>query len=82
MQDILDKILLANSLLSVANRIHLLGEVGLAALYALGIKVGRVERTEHSGQEYEMLKEFFFKLFNNAIDKGVKLFFPLDLICT
>jgi len=36
-QDILDKVLLANSLLDTAECIILVGEVGLAALYALDI---------------------------------------------
>ncbi len=40
----MDKILLANSLLDTASKIHLVGEVGIAALYALGVKLGKVER--------------------------------------
>ena len=42
--EILDKILIANSLLENAKQIFLCGEVGIAGLSALGIKVGRVER--------------------------------------
>lgn len=45
-QEILDKILLANSLIDTASSIHFYGEIALAALHALGIKVGRVERSE------------------------------------
>ena len=46
MNDILDKILLANSLLDHAKQIYLCGEVALAAIHALGFNVSRVERTE------------------------------------
>lgn len=31
-------------MLDTANRVHLYGELGLAALYALGIKVARVDK--------------------------------------
>ena len=44
--DIMDKILLANSLLDHASQIFLVGEVGLAAVYALGIDISRVERCD------------------------------------
>ena len=42
----MDKILLANSLLDHASQIYLAGEVGLAAVYALGVDVSRVERCD------------------------------------
>lgn len=35
--DILDKILLANSLLDSATKIYLVGEIGLVAVHALGL---------------------------------------------
>ena len=42
----MDKILLANSLLEHASQIFLVGEVGLAAVYALGMEISRVERCD------------------------------------
>lgn len=45
-QDILEKILLANSFLDTFEQLFLVGELGLAALYALDINPGRVERSE------------------------------------
>ena len=47
-QDIMDKVLLANSLLDNANSIYLVGEVGVAAAAALDIPVSRVERFSSS----------------------------------
>lgn len=44
--DIMDKILLANSLLDHASQIFLVGEIGLAAVYALGFDISRVERCD------------------------------------
>ena len=44
MSDLMDKILLANSLLDNASAIYLVGEVGVAAAAALDIQVSRVER--------------------------------------
>jgi len=42
--DILDKILLANSFLDTASMIYLVGEIGLVAVYALGLQVSKVDR--------------------------------------
>lgn len=42
--DLMDKILLANSLMDNASTIYLVGEIGIAAAAALNIKVSRVER--------------------------------------
>lgn len=42
-QDILDRILLVNALLDTCKMIYLGGQFGLAALHALGVKVGQVE---------------------------------------
>lgn len=44
MQDVIDKILLANSLLEHASTILLVGELGLIAIYALGFSIGKMER--------------------------------------
>ena len=44
--DIMDRILLANSLLDNATQIIFVGEIGLAAIHALGIQTGRLERFE------------------------------------
>jgi 3-phosphoglycerate kinase len=41
--DILDKILLSNALLDQTNEIYFAGQFGLAALAALGVKVGHLE---------------------------------------
>jgi hypothetical protein len=41
---LIDKILLANSLLDNASTIYLVGEIGIAAAAALGVEVSRVER--------------------------------------
>jgi 3-phosphoglycerate kinase len=65
-QDILDKILLANALLDTASYIILVGEVALAALYALDLDVGKVERTEDNLKQYEKFKGFFLTLFEKA----------------
>jgi 3-phosphoglycerate kinase len=78
--DILDKILLANALLDTVSRIYFVGEVALAALYALGITVGKVERTEDNISDYEKMKEFFVKLFEKAADKRVPIILPTDFI--
>jgi 3-phosphoglycerate kinase len=79
-QDILDKILIANALLDTAKNIHFYGEIGLAAIYALGINVGRVDRNGDNNKDYEQTKEFFIQLFRKAIDKEVKLYFPYEFI--
>ena len=81
-QDILEKILLANSFLDTFEQIFLVGEIGLAALYALDINPGLVERSTQSYKEYETMKEFFLKLFNKSVEKGVKIHLPLDIVCS
>jgi hypothetical protein len=58
-QDILDRILIANSLLDTATSLHFYGEFGLACLHCIGCKVGRVDRTHDNLKEYEVAKEFF-----------------------
>lgn len=73
-QDIMDKILLANSLLDNAKQIFLLGEIGIAALFALGVRVGRVERRktmESLVRDYSKLAPFFRRLFERASYAGV-----------
>ena len=42
--DLMDKVLLANSLLDNAQSIYLVGEIGVAAAFALDVEVSRVER--------------------------------------
>lgn len=44
MSDLMDKILLTNSMLDNANTIYLVGEVGIAAAAALDVNVSRIER--------------------------------------
>lgn len=82
-QDILDKILLANSLLDNAKHIVLCGEMGIAALCALGIKLGRVERRKTVDQQYRdyaKLTPFFRRLFEKAQQMGVNLVLPTDVM--
>ena len=46
--DIMDKILMANSLLDHASQIIFAGEMGIVAIHALGIETGRLDRfNEH-----------------------------------
>lgn len=81
MNDILDKILLANSLIDHANIIFLVGEIGLASISALGINVSKVERIETSAkqiEEYNAVKPFFMKLFEKALERKVKIVPPVD----
>ena len=64
--DLMDKILLANSLLENASNIFLVGEVGVAATAALGLNVSRIERFEQYKDqlaEYDSIKPFFIRLF-------------------
>lgn len=56
------------------------GEVGLAALHALGFKVGRVERTANNEKDYESVKQFFMAIFEKAAMNKVKIYFPIDFI--
>jgi 3-phosphoglycerate kinase len=79
-QEILDKILLANSFLDTFEQIFLVGEIGLAAISALGIHPGCVERSTSNVEEYETMKEFFIKLFNKSIIKGCQIKLPVDFI--
>lgn len=81
-QDILEKILLANALLDSVTRIYLVGEVALAALFSLGINVGKVERSDENTKEYEKMKEFFTKLFEKAVDKRVPIVLPVDFVAS
>ena len=43
--EILEKIVLANSFMDTFERIYLVGELGLVALYALGLSPGQTERS-------------------------------------
>jgi len=79
-QEILDKILLANSFLDTFERIILVGEVGLACLHALEIHPGKVERIDANTDEYETIKEFVTRLFEKSVEKGCELILPLDII--
>ena len=79
----MDKILLANSLLDNANTIFLVGEIGLAACYALDIEVSRIERfpnIDAQRAEFEEVKPFFIRLFQKAAEKGVNLQIPSDYL--
>lgn len=53
-QDILDKILLMHSMMDLnpLPQFYLMGELGLAGLYALGVKVGRVDRPGDNLADY------------------------------
>lgn len=81
-QDILEKILLANSFLDTFEQIFLVGEIGLAAIHALGINPGLVERSASNLDEYETMKEFFVKLLEKSIVKGCAIRLPVDFICS
>lgn len=72
--------LLINALIDTASNIHIYGEVGLAALYALGFKVGRVERSASNEKDYESVKQFFLAIFEKAAMNKVKIFLPVDFI--
>jgi len=56
------------------------GELGIAALHALGLETGKVERVADNKAEYDMMKEFFVKLFERSIEKGVEIRIPCDFI--
>lgn len=71
---------MANSLLSTATRIHLYGELGLAALYSLNINVGKVERSNNNKEDYDRIKDFIIKFLEKAAEKRVKVFLPVDFI--
>lgn len=72
--------MLANSFLDTFEQIFLVGEIGLAAIGALGIYPGCVERSSSNVEEYETMKEFFIKLFNKSIIKGCQIKLPVDFI--
>ena len=79
----MDKVLLANSLLDNANSIYLVGEIGIAATFALGIEVSRVERFASADAqiaEYSEVKPFFIRLFEKAAEKNVNLQIPCDFV--
>jgi 3-phosphoglycerate kinase len=71
---------MANSLIDQAQQIFLVGEVGLAAIHALGINVGKVERSETNKEEYESLKYFFNKVFEKAYERQVAIMLPTDFV--
>ena len=73
--------MLANSFLDSFEQIFLVGEIGLAAIAALGFNPGCVERSQDNIAEYEVMKEFFIKLFNKSILKGCQIKLPVDFIC-
>ena len=59
------------------------GEVGIAGLYALGMKIGRVERRRSADlqhKDYAKLSPFFKRLYEKAVIKGVNLVLPLDVM--
>lgn len=78
--DILEKILLANSFLDTFNRIYFVGEMGLAAIHALGLNPGRVERSADNKGEYAKMKEFFVRLYEKSVEKGCEIKVPIDFI--
>lgn len=81
--DLMDKVLLANSFLDNASSIYLIGEVGIAATFALGIEVSRVERFSSERaqrQEYEEVKPFFIRLFEKAAELNVNIKMPVDFV--
>ena len=68
--DLMDKILLANSMLDNANTIYLVGEIGVAACYALGIDMSRIERfptIEAQRKEFDEVKPFFMSKFEQSV---------------
>lgn len=78
--DIIEKILLANSFLDTFSKIFLVGEIGIAAIHALGLETGKVERSANNKAEYDMMKEFFVKLFEKSVEKGVEIKIPVDFV--
>lgn len=69
---------MANALLDTVSRIYLVGEVALAALYALGIPTGKVERSEHNHKDYAKMTEFFNKLVTKAAHLQIPIILPTD----
>ena len=81
--DLMDKVLLANSLLDNASAIYLVGEIGIAAAFALNIEVSRVERFASSDaqrREFAECKPFFIRLFEKAAENNVNLQIPIDYV--
>lgn len=78
--EILDKIVLANSFLDSFSQIILVGELGLAAIHALDLYAGCVERSEKNHSDYERVKEFMLKLIENAATKKCRLILPVDFV--
>ena len=78
--DILEKVLLANSFLDTFERLIFVGEMALAALHALDMTCGKVERSDANTDEYEDIKEFMLKLFNKAVEKDCEIVLPMDLV--
>ena len=60
--DIMDKIMLGNSLADQANTIYLMGEMAMAGIHALGFPVGQ------KAASYEKFKPFFLKFFDHAFE--------------
>ena len=77
-QDILDRILLVNSLLDVCNEVYLGGQFGLAALHALGVRVGSLDNGVH--ETFDQTIEFFKTLFYKSVERKAKLHFPIDAV--
>lgn len=59
---------------------YLMGEMGLAGLFALGVKVGKVDRAGDNLSDYAQVKDFFSKLIDKAIQKDIKIYFPRDVL--
>lgn len=78
-QDILDKILLVNSLLDTASFFNFYGEFALAALHALGINIGRTER-EGATKDFEATKDFFMTLFVKAVKMKKDIRLPYSFL--
>lgn len=64
-EEILDRVLLVNALLDTCKSIYLGGQFGLAALHALGVKVGHIE----NAHDFEQTAEFFKILYNKAVER-------------
>ena len=58
-QEILDKVLLANALLDTTQRIFFYGEIAIAALHALGIRVGKLDKQGDYLKDFDLTKDFF-----------------------
>ena len=56
--------------------IYLTGQFGLAALNALGVKIGQVDFQAEADQT----TEFFHTLFVKAVERQAKIYFPKDFL--